>query len=128
MEEKKITMRKLCTRDLFPMMKIMSKIGIGEFRKCFDSAGLPENGGKTDLSVVGMGVMLEAADVLLKNIGACEKDIYSFLADLSGMKADEIPELDLAVFAGMIHELVTKEEFRDFFTAVSKLFPKTKTA
>ena len=128
MEEKKITMRKLCARDLFSMLKIMSKIGVREFQACFNSAGLPENGGKADLSKVGIGVMLEAADVLLKNISACEKDIYSFLADLSGMKADEIPELDLAVFADMVYELVSKEEFRDFFTAASKLFPKTKTA
>lgn len=126
MEEKKITMRKFCTRDLFPMLKIMSKIGVKEFKSCFDSVKVSGDG-ETDFAAVGVGVFLDAADVLLKNIGACEKDIYSFLADLSGMKSDEIPELDLTAFAGMIHELVTKEEFRDFFTAVLKLFPKTKT-
>ena len=36
MSEKNFELRKLRTKDLFPMMKILSKIGIGEFKKCFE--------------------------------------------------------------------------------------------
>ncbi len=121
MTENKIELRRLCTRDLFPMMKILSKIGIAEFRKCFESVSPG-----ADLRSVGVGVMLQAADILLKNIGSCEKEIYSFLADLSGISAKDIPELEMAEFAEMITELVTKEEFKDFFTVVSKLIPTEK--
>lgn len=125
MAEKNYQLRKLCTKDLFPMMKILSKIGISEFKRCFELDNI-QSAVKTDLGAVGVGVMLDAADVLMRNIGLCEKEIYSFLADLSGINAKEIPQLDMAVFAEMIIELVSKEEFKDFFTAVSKLIPKVK--
>lgn len=125
MSEKNYEFRKLCTKDLFPMMKILSKIGISEFKRCFELDSI-QSGVKTDLGTVGVGVMLDAADVLLKNIGSCEKEIYGFLADLSGINSKDIPQLDVAVFAEMIIELVTKEEFKDFFTVVSKLIHKAK--
>lgn len=122
MTENKIELRKLCTKDLFPMMKILSKIGISEFKKCFESVG-----GKTDLRSIGIGVMLDAADILMKNIGSCEKELYSFLGDLSGIAAKDIPELEMAEFAEIITELVMKEEFRDFFTVVSAFNPTAKS-
>ncbi len=128
MAEKKYELRKLSTKDLFPMLKILSKIGIGEFRKCIESEKIKKAvaGGDIDFSSIGVGVMLEVTDIILKNIGYCEKEIYSFLADLSGMNQKNIPELEMAVFIGMITELVLKEEFKDFFTAVLKLIHKEK--
>lgn len=128
MNKRNFELRKLCTKDLFPMLKIVSKIGVGEFRKCFDSinAQTLTSAGEIDVKAIGIGVILEAADILLNNIGGCEKDIYSLLADLSGMNAKDISELDMTVFVEMITQLVSKEEFKDFFMAVSKLIPKTK--
>lgn len=83
-------------------------------------------GREADLGAIGIGVLLDAADVLLKNIGSCEKEIYSFLADLSGLSVKDIQELDMAVFAEMIVELIMRDEFKDFFSAVSKLITKAK--
>ena len=54
------------------------------------------------------------------------KEIYSFLADLSGLSVKDIQELDMAVFAEMIVELIMRDEFKDFFSAVSKLITKAK--
>ena len=137
LQENKITLRRLCTRDLFPMMKILSKIGISEFRQCFDSAAekidikeieAKDNGIKEIIfNRVGISVMLDIAGIIMKNIGSCERDIYNLLGSLSGMEPREIPELDLAVTAEMINDLVKKEEFRDFFTVVLKLFQTGKS-
>lgn len=133
MAENKIELRKLCTKDLFPMMKILSRIGISEFKKCFESVGKTELNTEDEESKdavfkrIGIGVMLDIADVLMKNIGSCEKEIYSFLGSLSGMKPEDIAKLDMAVFAEMIIELVKKEEFRDFFTVVSAFNPTAKS-
>lgn len=110
----KITLRKLCTKDLFPMMKILSKIHVREFKKCFENIDP-----KAGIEKIGIEVMLDAADVIFTNIGACEKDIYGFIADLSGVKPEEIAKLPMAEFAEIIIELVTKDEFRDFFTVLS---------
>lgn len=40
MSEKNFELRKLRTKDLFPMMKILSKIGIGEFKNALNSTTL----------------------------------------------------------------------------------------
>lgn len=125
MEERKFELRKLCTKDLFPMMKIISKIGVKEFKTCFDSVKMSADG-KTDFAAVGIGVFLDLADVLLSNIGSCEKDLYKFLGSLSGLTPDEIGELEPALTVELITELVNKEEFRDFFTAVLKSLAKEK--
>ncbi|MGN1085626.1 MAG: hypothetical protein ACI4Q5_01210, partial [Porcipelethomonas sp.] len=111
-----------------PIMKIISKIGVRELKNCFDLNELKsaDRSSKKAVTAIGVSVALEAADVILRNIGSCEKDIYSFLADLSGMSAKEIPELEMSDFADMIHTLVSKEEFGDFFTAVLKFFPEEK--
>lgn len=110
----KIKLRKLCTKDLFPMMKILSKIHVREFKKCFENIDH-----KAGFEKIGIEVMLDAADVIFSNIGSCEKDIYSFIADLGGVKPEEIATLPMSEFAEIIIDLVTKDEFKDFFTALS---------
>ena len=131
MAENKIELRKLCAKDLFPMMKIVSKIKIREFKGCFDNinAGDTEDGLKTPETIIrriGIEAAFNIADVVLTNIGCCENDVYSFFADLSGMKPSEIKHLEMSEFAEMFIQLVMKEEFKDFFTVVSRLMPKEK--
>lgn len=121
MSENKLELKKLCAKDLFPMMKIISKIGVSEFKKCFRTDSVKRG---VSLETIGIEVMLDAADVLLKNIGSCEKDIYSFLGGLCNENPEKIAELNPAEFAQLIIDLVSKEEFKDFFTVVSGYFQK----
>lgn len=124
MSEKKFELRKLCAKDIFVMVKIISKIGISEFKNCFKvNAKIKSN---MDLSAIGLEVIIEMAGIVLENLPKCEADIYSFLADLSGMKAKEIAELEMIEFAEMIEEVLTKDEFKDFFTVVLKYFSKAE--
>ena len=37
MKETTYELRDLCSKDIFPMFKIISKIGVKEFKKCFES-------------------------------------------------------------------------------------------
>ena len=37
MSEKKFELRKLCAKDIFVMVKIISKISISEFKNCFNT-------------------------------------------------------------------------------------------
>lgn len=124
-------LRKLCSKDIFPMSKIISKIGIGQFRKCFESdevKSMIANAGKEEdiSSAVGFAVVLDIGEIILSNLPVCEKEIYAFLEDLSGSTADELKEISIADFAEMIITLVKKPEFSDFFKVVSKLFNSEK--
>lgn len=120
-EKPPYTLRKLCARDVFPFMKIMSKIGIKQFSDCFN-VETDENGDVSfGIADAGIAVAFSIADVLMSNLYKCEDEIYTFLAGLSGMEKEEIMDLELGVFAQMIIDVFQKKEFSDFFKVVSRL-------
>lgn len=121
--------RKFTSTDVFPMFKILGKIGINEFTKCFEKDGVKEliasftEGNNENVSsVVGMSVVLEAVNVIFGNLPKCENDIYNLLANTSNLTVEQIKELDMAVFFEMVVDFIKKEDFKDFFKVVSKLF------
>lgn len=132
--DKTYELRGLEADDLFIMVNIISKIGIKEFKGCFESDavkaaiktmfeqkknadGDSEKAEADDdgFVSVGISVALDIAAILMANIGKCKNDIYALLANLSGMKEKEIAKLPIKTFTGMIYDLVKKEEFADFF-------------
>lgn len=115
-------MRKLCSKDIFPMSKIISKIGFSELKTCFESDAVRQMAKKKDVEAAGMAVMFDIGGIIIGNLPKCEKEIYDFLSDLTGLKIDEIREASIADFAEMVIELVKKDEFKDFIGVVSKLF------
>lgn len=130
MEEKAYELRSFTAEDIFPMLKILSKIGVKNFKACFESkevkdaiAEMASDGNKnaSNLDKVGMIVMLDVADILFTNLANCKEEIYFLLSQLSGMTKKEIASLPAATFAEMIVDVLKKEDFRDFFTAASKL-------
>ena len=123
------TFRQLTSKDIFPMSKIISKIGIKEFKECFESDAVKtlvknasKDGKNADTSAVGLAVMIDIAGVILSHLGECERDIYAFLASVTGLKVSEIENASMSDFAEMIISLVQKEEFKDFIGVVSRLF------
>ena len=129
---KPYTFRKLSSTDMFLMFKIISKIGVNEFTACFgkDSViktikNMSDEEKKSDngAMIATVSVMLEAANVILGNIGKCEKEIYQMLANTSNLTIDEITaEGNSVLFLEMVVDFLKKEEFGDFFRVVSKLF------
>lgn len=117
-------LRKLNTGDVFKMIRIISKCGISEFKKCFVLSGIVK--GKKNIEEIGLNVILEIAGVIADNLPKCEKEIYAFLAGVSGLSEKEIEQLEPAETTNMIYEITHKEEFADFFTAVLRFFPQTK--
>lgn len=127
--KKSYTFRKLGAVDIAPMCKIISKIGIGEFSKCFESENIVNIFKKAQgkdkaglVEVAGIQVALEIVNVIMTNIPKCEYDIFKLLASVSGLTVEEIKEFDLSTFTEMVIDFVKKEEFKDFFKVVSKLF------
>lgn len=121
MENKEYTLRNLKASDLFMMTKIINKIGIKEFKDCFNSPDVKDaiTGTETkDVTAVGMQVMLELATVVVSHLPDCEMEIYQFLASLAETNPGEIRELPVNTFIDMILEVFRKEEFTDFFQRV----------
>ena len=128
---KAYNLRDLEADDVFPMFQIISKIGIREFKSCFESenvkklvaeAASGKTGGDEMKAAVGVAVAFDIASVILSNIGKCKDDIYQLLAQLSGMTGKEIGKLPMMTFVEMIADVIKKKEFSDFFQAVVKLF------
>jgi len=82
LEENGIELRKIKSTDLFLMTTIISKLGINEFIKCFNSKGIQgliqsvtnkknkksENYKDEDTIKVGVGVALEVVNIVLANL------------------------------------------------------------
>ena len=136
--EKPYELRELCAEDVFPMLSIIKKIGIKEFKECFSKETLEGivdmfmNGAKAEnknendtLVAVGISILpsvLDVADVLIGNIAKCENEFYKFLENISNLSIDQIKKLKMADFFEMIVDVVKKEEFKDFMKVVSRLF------
>lgn len=118
--EKAYTLRNLEAKDVFIVSKILSQVGLKEFREAFDLKLFSDE--EKDIEAVGMAVFFDMSHVLLGNLPKCEKDIYSFLASLSDMEVKEIESLPMNTFIEMVIDVFRKEEFTDFFKLVSKLF------
>ena len=127
---KAFELRDLTAEDIFPMFQIISKIGVREFKSCFESEtvrkAIEEMGSSAEdqknLNAVGLSVAVDLAGVILSNVHKCKDDIYQLLAQLSGMNKKDIAALPMNVFIEMIIAVVRKDEFKDFFKGVTKLF------
>lgn len=132
--EKPYKFRLLGAPDIFLMAKIIKKIGIKEFKACFESDGIKSliqnaimdaknEGRDSDIMSVGIGVALELADVILGNLPKCEDDIYQILSQTSNLSVEEIKAPgNAAMFLEMVIDFIKKEEFRDFIKVASRLF------
>lgn len=111
MDEKKYTLRDLTAADVFPMFKIVSGIGVKEFKNAFeadDVKAITEKKNKPSAASVGITIAVNIADVVFSNLPRCEDDIYRFLSGLSGMSTKEIAALPMDVFMNMVVDTIKK--------------------
>lgn len=134
MENTIFEFRELKSKDIFPMVKILRKIGFKDLkdklnvdviREVFinQTGAEGQQVNQADMqSYIGFNIIAEVLDVILSNLEYCEQDIYKFLASVTDKKEKDIAELPMVTFTEMIVALIQKEEFKDFFKVVSKLF------
>ena len=123
-------LRNLKADDMFLMFRILSKIGFSDMKETLTPEKVKEitsafkqgENGEDMSTFLGFNIMFSAVEIITKNLPSCKNEIYSMLASLSGMTATEIADLDMVTFTEMVIAVVRKEEFKDFFKAVAKLF------
>ena len=125
--EKAYELRNLTADDVFPMFQIISKIGIREFKSCFESPDVKKAvermaAGEKDqgaITAIGVAVAFDLASVIISNLASCKNDIYLLLSQLSGKTVKEIAGLPMVTFMSMIVDVIKKDEFKDFFQLVA---------
>ncbi len=137
---KKYELRDLNSTDIFSLSRIIKKIGVANFKKCFDNDEIktaiaaylkgentegenPEKDNKLEgLTIAGIDVTFEIVNVIFDRLPECENEVYAFLSSLSGLKVEAIQKLPMGDFFDMIIDVIKKPEFKDFFKRASRLF------
>lgn len=140
-EIKPYTLRNPKAADIATFLKLFSKLGIKDFKDSFSKdkikqiidAERDKEGGEVSndeitkdsfIENVGIGLAFEIADIILERLSECQTEVFACLARLSGMKAEEVADLDMSVFTKMLYDAITLPGFADFIKVVSGLLGK----
>lgn len=118
--EKNYELRPLVAADMGSICKIISAIGIRQFKDCFKLEDF--KGG--NIEEVGFGVVFDLAGIVIANIPKAEDEIQAFIASVTGMKLSDVKKMPFADYGELIIAVVTKDDFKDFFGRVMKLFSR----
>jgi hypothetical protein len=121
------TLRPLNTKDIFALVKIISKFGINEIKTCIKARSFVGMAGKENYRSAGIAVAIDIFEIAAQKLPECEKEICAFLGSLSGKTAEEIGKQSPVITLRMIKAVAEKDDFADFFTEVSELFAVAKT-
>lgn len=131
-EPKMYEIRSLNARDIFPMTKIIRKIGLKDFGKCFEPEEIKaitdtfsensEEKSMEDLAeIVGVSVVLKIVDIILEHLPDAGEEVFAFIAGLIGRTKDEVAMLPMDVFFELVVDVFKRKEFVGFMKAVSRL-------
>jgi len=116
-------LRELTIKDIAPLSRIISKIGVREFAPVLKSEGVMEafaNSSK-EVDYSAMVLIVEALGIVLENYDKAEKELLSFLASLAGTTIPKLEAEEPAVLVDLISDVVKQQRFMDFFSRASKL-------
>ena len=121
-------LRKLTASDLSHICRIITAIGIKEFRSCFESNEVKEavkkgrETGKIDIDSIGYGIMFDVVGIITSNIPKAEKELFSFVASMTNMHIKDVMLMPMADYGELLMRIIMLEDFRDFFMRAYKLF------
>lgn len=138
----KFSVRPFRAKDIAPMVRIISKIGIKQFAGVVSPQNVKaimdkSNGAEVEdsdrgeevdegdqVNAVGVGVVLEVVGIFCDNFDKAEGDIFAFLASMTGMTRAEIEDLSLADTFDVLYAIFTAKDFSDFFKRARVLLAK----
>ena len=115
-EEKPYMLRELKDRDLFPILDIIATVLPDDLADVFVQIVTKEK----SVNEVGGMVVYKIVIAVLKNIGKVQGDLYALLSDISGIPADEIPDMPFGTTPSMIWDIVNNAKNASFFKVLSK--------
>ena len=110
-------LRELKDRDLFPILDIIATVMPDDLSEVFVQIVT----GQKSVNEVGGMVVYKLVIAVMKNISKVHDEIYALLSDMSGIPADEIPEMPFGTTPSMIWNVVDNAKNASFFKELSKL-------
>ena len=114
---KPYNLRSLKDRDLFPMLDIITTVLPADLSEIFVQLVT----GEKSVNEIGGMAVYKIVIAVLKNVSTMPDKIYPLLSDLSGIPAEEIPEMQFGTTPNMIWDIVKDAKNASFFTELSKL-------
>lgn len=117
-EERPYTLRSLKDGDLLPLLRLLRKLGLKSFKRAF----LQLAEGKS-AKEIGVDVVIDMADTMIEALDSekAAEDIYALYADLSGIPAEEIREMEFGTLPMMIFDSIQEARNATFFKVLAKL-------
>ena len=110
-------LRELKDRDLFPILDIIATVLPDDLSEVFVQIVT----GQKSVNEVGGMVVYKIVIAVMKNISKVHDEIYALLSDMSGIPADEIPDMPFGTTPSMIWDVVNNAKNASFFKELSKL-------
>lgn len=116
-EVKPYKLRSLKDKDFYPMLDIITATLPDDLADVFVQLAT----GEKSVDEIGGIVVYKIAVSVLKNVSAIPDKIYKLLSDLSGIPAEDIPEMPFGTTPSMIWDIVADAKNASFFRELSKL-------
>lgn len=110
-------LRDLKDRDLFPILDIIATVLPDDLSGIFAQLVM----GEKSVNEIGGEVVYKIVITVIKNVSAMPDKVYPVLSDLSGIPAEEIPEMEFGTTPNMIWDIVKNAKNASFFKEFSKL-------
>lgn len=114
--ERPYTLRKLKDSDLFPLLKILKKIGIKDCKEAFVQVA----SGEKTLKQIGIMASFDIADILVGNLAKVEEETYEMWSDISGIPVEEMKDMEFGTLPLMIMDTFSEARNTSFFRVLSK--------
>lgn len=138
--ERPYTLRKLQDGDLYPLLQLLRKLGLKDFKDAFNAKKIERmqkiNAFNPDLyetdeekakaiedfeKSTGYDVFFDMADVMISKIDTHKDAIYGFYSDLAGVAPEEIMQMEFGTLPLMIYDSFSEVKNTAFFKVLSKL-------
>ena len=110
-------LRDLKDRDLFPILDIITAVMPDDLSGIFAQLVM----GEKSVNEIGGEVVYKIVIAVIKNVSAMPDKVYPLLSELSGIPAEEIPEMQFGTTPNMIWDIVKNAKNASFFREFSKL-------
>ena len=133
-------LRKLADADLFPVLQLLRKLGLKDFKDAFIAKrheymqqlnefnpNLYETDEEKKKAMedlqksAGLNVVMDMADVMISKIETHKDSIYGFYSTLSGLQPEEIMQMEFGTLPLMIYDSFSEVKNTAFFKVLSKL-------
>lgn len=120
--ERNYELRRLKDRDLFPILGIVAVVFPDNLAEIFRKAVAKGGDKEKVVEEIGVDAVVKIVQAVMKNMDRVQEDLYSLLSSVSGIPAEEIPDMPFGTTPMMIYDIITSEKNNGFFKVLSKLF------